>query len=247
MQQSNWQAELAEAIISGDHVVDGVQPQHNISIHHNNMMSTLIKTLRETYPLIEKLVGDDFFNITAKEYIKHYPSRSPNLYEYGEYVSDFLASYPPVHNLIYLAEVAQFEWLCQQLLLAPDHARFDLKALSSISPNHYNELHFVLHPASKLVHFHYPILKIIELCKYDTNQTIDINSGGVNLLIIRRENDLCLAPLTDAEFTFLEMLQEGKTVSEALNTALVQDSTFSLEEKLPLWIKDKTLVDCFIK
>lgn len=247
MQLSNLQAELADAILTADDTLDCVVPATHISIYHNNVMSTLIHTLQTTFPLIQKLVGTDFFRMTAKEFIRHYPSRSPNLHEYGNYFSDFLASYAPVHHLIYLAEVAQFEWLCHQINLAPDHARFDLKTLSNVAPNHYHELHFILHPASHLQRFHYPILEMIDLCNQETDITLDINMGGVNLLMIRREYDLCLVPLNNAEFTFLEMLHDGKSVATALNTALMLDAQFNLEEKLPQWIKDKTLVDCYLR
>lgn len=247
MQLSNLQAELADAILMADDTIDCAEPAAHIAIYHNNVMSTLINTLRTTFPLIEKLVGEDFFRITAKEYIKHYPSRHSNLNAYGNYFSDFLASYAPVHNLIYLAEVAQFEWLCHQVNIAPDHARFDLKKLSHIAPAHYHELHFILHPASHLQRFHYPMLDIIEICREDADITLDITKGGINLLMIRRDQDISLVPLTNAEFTFLEMLQDGKSVSEALNTALMLDAQFNLEEKLPAWIKDKTLIDCYLR
>lgn len=245
MSLQNLQAELAEIILSNDHTTDLVQPISHLRIYQNNIISSLVKTLKEIYPLINKLLGDDFFLITIKEYIKRYPAISSNLHDYGEYIGDFLAEYEPVKNLIYLAEVAQFEWACHGIYFATDHIGFDPVQLEKISPNDYEKLHFILHPASQIIKFHYPILRIIDLCKGEVDGTIDINEGGINLLIIRRHLDISLVPLTTSEYIFLTALHDNKSLAEALELTHQIDADFKLEEKLSEWIRDKTIVECF--
>ena len=244
MSLQNEQAEFAEVLFAEDEHTDSVTPSQNMIIYRNNMMTNLKQTLHNTYPMIAKLVGEDFFRVAIKEYIHLYPSRSGNLHDYGEYFSDFLAEYPPVKNLPYLVEVAKFEWACHQLHFASDHAALDMKSLAAIAPEQYDQIHFVLHPASRIIKFHYPILQIIDLCKGATNAQIDINEGGgVNLLIIRRHLDIMLQPLSPADFTFLCALQHHNSLSEALEEALRVDAEFNLEARLPAWIQDKTIVD----
>lgn len=104
MSLPNVQAEFVEALLSKDSQSDLVEPAGNLAIYRNNMYSCLIDTMQNTYPLIQSLLGNDFFKMTAKEYIGQYPSRSGNLYDYGEYFADFLAEYQPVHHLIYLTD-----------------------------------------------------------------------------------------------------------------------------------------------
>lgn len=123
MSLQNLQAELAEAILANDPATTIVLPVEHLRIYQNNIESNLVKTLKNTYPLITKLLGDDFFQTTACHYIAYYPSRSGNLHDYGEYFSDFLAEHPPVKHLCYLAEVALFEWSCHTLFVAADHCR----------------------------------------------------------------------------------------------------------------------------
>lgn len=246
MSLQNVQAEFTEIIFSEDEHADIVTPSHNMIIYRNNITSSLMRALLDTYTLIAKLVGDDFFQVAAKEYIHLYPSRSGNLHDYGEYLSDFLAEYPPVKNLPYLAEVAEFEWSCHLLHFAGDHPALDLKALEHIAADQYHQLHFVLHPASRIIKFHYPILRIIDLCKGEVDEEININEGGVNLLIIRRHLDIMLAPLPTPDFIFLTALQNGKSLAEALEATLRSDSDFKLEEKLPVWVQDKTIVDFYL-
>ncbi len=239
----NIQTEFAEIMFSDNESTDLCQPINNLSIYRHNVSANLINTLLAAYPLIVRLVGEPFFRSAAKAYIEDYPSRSANLHDYGEYFSDFLATYSPVKNLPYLTEVATFEWICHTLHFAADPVPFDIKILEMISPLQYEHLHFMLHPASHVMQFHYPLLRIIDLCKGEVNEHIDVNEGGIQLLIIRRDLEIMLVPLTLADYTFLTAIQTGSSLLASLEAALQIDANFNLEEKLPAWIHDKTIVD----
>jgi hypothetical protein len=243
----NLQTEFVDYLLSEDNsaTCKELQPIANMPIYRNNVISNLVNTLLNTYPLITRLVGLDFFRIAAKDYIKRYPSCSSNLHEYGQYFNDFLAVYPPVKSLPYLTEVAFFEWTCHTLHFAASPSPFDNKLLATLSPDHYPHLHFVLHPASHVSKFHYPILRIIELCKEEINDIIDMNGGGDNLLIIRRDLEIMLVSLNAAEYAFLMSLQTGLSLSKALDAAKAMNVNFKLDEKLPAWIQDKTIVDVY--
>lgn len=240
----NAQAEIAELILKAQSESDIAVPAENLCIYRNNINSTLLKSLSTTYPLIVKLLGEDFFKVAAREYIKKYPSRSSNLHDYGEYFSRFLAQFPPVKNLIYLVEVAEFEWICHSLYFAADHHGLDINRLRQVTPDQYGNLHFSLHPASHIIKFHYPILDLVEFCKYNNDTKVDINSGGINLQIIRRDLELLLIPLADSDYAFLHALEEGRSLAEALKEAQFYDREFDLEAKLPYWIQNKSIVDC---
>ena len=106
-------------------------------------------------------------------------------------------TYSAISDLVYLPEVAALEWACHHLQFAADHAAFTISLLEKLSPDDYDTLHFQLHPASQLIQFQYPILRIIELCDNKMNE------GGINLLIIRREFDIELVSISTSEFIFL--------------------------------------------
>jgi hypothetical protein len=239
----NLQAELAEAIINADTQVDIITPASAIAIYHNNVTSNFLAVLKETYPLICKLLGEEYFHQICKEYIKRYPSGSSNLHDYGEYFGNFLDHYAPLQIYPYLNEISQFEWASHSVFFEADHPELHLPSLQQVAPDKYQQLHFTLHPASKLLQFKYPILRIIDLCHSRIDETINLDEGGVNLLIIRRELEIKLVPLSLSEFYFLNSLQNNQTIREALDAALMIDSNFNINEKLSLWIKEKTIVD----
>jgi hypothetical protein len=239
----NVQDEFVELINAEELHSDLCTPLGNMAIYRQNILASLSQTLRESYKMIEKLVGKDFFRVATKEYINRYPCLSGNLHEYGEYFGDFLMDYPPVRHLPYLTEVAIFEWACHQLYFSADASHFNIKSLESISPDQFRQLHFNLHPASRLIQFYYPILQIIDLCKGERDEEINLNEGGVNLLLLRRQLDVMLIPISEAEFTFLSALNRNENLGEALDQTMLIDPEFKLDIVLPRWIQDKTIVD----
>lgn len=239
----NVQDELAEILLTEDGYSDLVLPAENIIIYRNNMITSLMKTLTHVYEMIIKLVGNDFFEVLAREYINRYPSTSGNLHDYGEYFGDFLAEYPPVKNLPYLAEMANLEWVSHLLQFASDADALQIKSLETIPPEQFHQLYFILHPASRLMKFQYPILRILDLCTGEIDEEINMHEGGLNLLVIRPEAEIMLVRLSDAEFAFLSAISRNESLGAALDDAMQIDASFKLDECLPKWIQNKTIVD----
>jgi len=246
MTLQNAQADFVENLFGTDDRSDALLPARHILIYRNNVFSTLLNALKQTYPLNLALLGKEFFEMTAREYMRQYPSRSGNLEDYGEYFSDFLTSYPPVHELIYLAEVAEFEWASHIIYHSPNHPPFTAHTLAAFPPEQHADLRFILHPACWLRKFHFPILHIVDLCNMQREEDIDLHHGGVNLLMIRRELDISLRSLSLADFTFLQALNHNSTLSQALQQAELVDPDYPLAEKLPQFIQEQILVDCYL-
>lgn len=241
MSLQNMQSELAETLFTENEHSDLLQPFQHIAIHRNNMLFHLIQTLQTTYPLVEKLVGKDSFKAAAKEYIHCYPSRSGNLHDYGEYFCDFLKDYSPTTP--YLSDVATFEWAYHILYFASDHAALSIKRLENVSFHQYEQLHFVLHPASRLLQFNWPILRIIELCNDEIHGQLHLNEECNYLLLIRPDTERLFLPLPHAEFNFLKSLNENQSLSAALESTLQIEPHFKLDKILSYWIKHKVIVD----
>ena len=239
----NLQADFVDLLTNAENSTELlVHPVANMLIYRNNHRVHMRAALFNAYPLLVKLLGEEFFAATADEYIEQFPSRRADLNNYGEYFGDFLAYYAPARQLVYLPEVAAFEWACHQVFFAADHPPLAIATLQNITPARYPSLRSTLHPASKLMQFQYPILQLIDLCKNRIEEITDIESGGIDLLIIRRELDVKLSPLTPGEYAFLSTVQDEQPLSSAVAAALMVDPYFNLNDKLPRWVQDKTIV-----
>lgn len=238
----NLQAEIADTIIYDTKQSLAIKPSEHLEIHRQRRFAVLIRCLLGVYPLVKSLVGADFFQILTRSYIEHYPSRSGNLYEFGEYMSEFIAEFQPLKNMAYLIEVARFEWLCHTLLCAPNASASSADLRVIIENTDANKLSLCLHPAAQVRRFYYPILRIIEKCEQQHDEAIDMHAGGDHLLIIRHQFNIALIPLTVGEFVFLDAIQDELSMAEARSRALRVDREFQYEEVVSRWIDEQVIV-----
>lgn len=242
----NVQVELAELIIENEMKTDLVQPAKNLIIYQNNLITHFVNALKYTYPLTEKLLGEEAFKALARDYIDSYPSTSGNLNDYGEYFAYFIAQYQGAANLVYLPEVAAFEWACHLIMQAADNAPLDPACLEPFTEEDKNNLRFQLHPASYLMACQYPLFKIIELCKGKINAIDSIEPEKRYLLLQRRNNEIALTTLSPAAYHFLQALSGNQSLLEAKQAALAIDPDFEGNHVLLDMIKNCSITDVIV-
>src|SRR6266852_4320296 len=111
------------------HVVeDGFTAAERLRIYRNSSRTVITEALRLTYPAVDRLVGRDFFDTAAEQFIVEYPPSSGYLNEYGREFADFLAALPSASPLRYLPDVARFEWALSGAANADDAPILDLAA-----------------------------------------------------------------------------------------------------------------------
>jgi hypothetical protein len=223
----------------------GTSADARLAIYRNNTFSNLRSALRETYPVILRLVGDAFFDYAGNEFIQAHPSTSGDLNDFGTGFGEFLASWPPAAELPYLCDVARLEWAQERAYYAVDAAPLDLSRLAVVPPERYGELRLALHPAASLVASPYPVLRIWQVNQpgYEGEPSVDLGEGGVELLITRRALDVVTEPLSPGEFALLAALHDGEPLGRALDRAIQRDAAFDLQASLARRISLHDVVD----
>src|SRR6267378_1782760 len=152
-----------------------------LAVYRNNVFASLTDALKETFPVICRLVDDRFFSYAAHEFIASHPPQRPALMEYGGAFPDFLGQFPPCGELVYLADVARFEWLMNLAAYAADAEPAAPECLAGIAPNDAARLSFRLHPSYSYLASRWPIARIWRANRSDSSSetTIDLASGGV--------------------------------------------------------------------
>ncbi|MDB6061621.1 MAG: hypothetical protein JWM78_1724 [Verrucomicrobiaceae bacterium] len=124
-----WQIEFMHALTQGEqslpvqlHAVD--DGGERLAIYRNNWRGNLCGALRIAYPVIEKLVGEEFFSYSAHCFIDAQPSRSANLDDYGREFPHFLRAFAPASTLPYLGDVAALELAIDDVNASADEAAF---------------------------------------------------------------------------------------------------------------------------
>ena len=224
---------------------DGLAIDLRLGIYRNNVFTNLREALRTLFPVIEKLVGNAFFDYAADEYTRRYPSPAGDLNQFGEHLARFFAEFEPAAGLPYLPDVAQLEWLAHQVYHADDHRGFDFARLSAIAPERYGNLHFRLNPASALFASTYPVHRIWQVNQsgYTGDDVVDLNAGGVKLLIERRTGLIELRCLSMGEWSLLTALAADADFASACAQALQAEPDINLSATLSGLVTHATLVD----
>jgi hypothetical protein len=197
---------------------------HRLSVHRNNLHASPIDVLRARYPVIERLVGEDFFKAAAGIFAATHPPRTPVLLEYGEGFPAFLESFEPARGLPYLADVARLEWLRHAAYHAADHAPLTAAGLAGVLPESAGGLTFAFHPSAGLIASPYPIVSIWETNTFNGQvRAIGPELPGEAALVIRPELEVSVLRLDAAEHAFTAALAAGQTLGQAMGKAAAHE------------------------
>ena len=139
------------------HVVgsDRVPAEVRLAIYSNAYAARLVEALEANYPAIAKLLGDTDFAELATEYVAAYDSRFFSIRYYGHALAAFLSSSPRYRPVPFLADLARFEWLMNEVFDAADAESIEVKALAYKSPGDWASMRFAFHPSVRSLALHW--------------------------------------------------------------------------------------------
>lgn len=212
----------------------GIAPELRLGIYRNNLQEGFAKTLALEFPVIQRLVGEDYFRQLALIFLARHPSRSGDLHHIGAPFADFLRERFAGTPYEYFADVATLEWAWQECLVAEDDQVLDPRGLQALPPHAYGRLHFALRKAARLLESAFPIARI-----WETNQPgssaaeiIDLLSGPEFVLVHRVTSGVRTTRLSAGEFALLSTLARAEPLEAALDAALVCEPHFDLAVSL---------------
>lgn len=202
-------------------IANGIEPAARLRIYRNNMRENFLAALRAAYPVLERLVGAQYFRQLVADYLQCFPSTSGDLQYAGERLVTYLERRFAAGEYAYFVDVARLEWAYQEVLVAPEHPPADLERLRTVPPAAYAGLRLELHPAVRLVESRYPVLTIWSANQVDADseKSIDLRRGGEHVLVQRMRDAVELVRLPHHEFTFLAALNTGATLLDAAQAA----------------------------
>jgi Putative DNA-binding domain len=209
-----------------------------LTIHANNTALGLAAVLRDLFPVITRLVGDDFFAVMARDYIKDHPPERPSLLFWGGSFSTFISSYQPAQTLPYLSDIARLETAWLAAYHASDCPPMDPSILTELPQDRLEWAVFKLHPSLSLIASPFPIDAIWHDNQGDeqSTKTIDLSSGPAMLAVLRPLGDVVLLPLSSGAFAFLTALQLDQPLGVAWQAATKVHNDFSMVQELGLFL-----------
>jgi len=223
---------------------NGLDAQRRMNIYKNNLMIGLTNALLAVYPVINKLVGDTFFSYAAKEYIKRHPSESGDLHSFGEYFSMFLGGFSPAAKLVYLADMAKLEWAYHLAFHAGNETGIDMGALAKLTETQLSNIRLRLNNSAILIDSDFPLLQIWQANQeFSSKENVNLDEGGVKIIVNRNEFDIEFTPLRDGHYAFLQSLMNDQSFTLACESAVHVEQNINLSECLHRFISNNIIVD----
>lgn len=228
-------------LMAKDIKTSSISAQSLMGIYQNSAVANITHSLGLTYPVIKKLVGEDFFRAMCRKFIIVTWPKSGNMDDYGGEFSNFLAEFEQVKHLDYLKDVALLEWAFHQSSLADDAESTDWSKLAQVTD--ILQLQFVLAPSLKLVHSIFPVDKIWQLNQSDMSLIVDLdfNDNEENVCtysaVFRQGMKTIITSVTSGEFVLLKAFDDGQTFEQAINLSIAKQSDFSVDNSLKKFIE----------
>ncbi len=194
----------------------GEQATKRFDVYRNNVAVSLTDALETAFPVVHKLVGDDFFRAMAGVYLRAHPPKSPLMMFYGDDMPDFLAGFAPAQSVPYLADVARLELAIRHSYHAADATPVAPDALGQLAPDSLPHVTFTFAPAVRLVTSQYPLHSIWAANTNGDTSSSEIAQTAQPALVTRPEFDPIVDPLTPAQSAVCTALCEGASLGEAL-------------------------------
>lgn len=208
----------------------GVSAENRMKVYRNNVIRSLSNAVTVVYPLTEKLVGAEFLKEAVRQYVVANLPDQGNLNFYGATFPEFIRAYEPARGLPYLYDMARLEWAWEMATLAQDDEKLDPARLQEIPEDRIPYLRFTLRDSVRLIRSQYPLDKIVDFCRAETQDgTLDISGGAeTHLMVIRPELQTQMRKTSNGEWILLSELRDRRTLLDAAEKAAEADASFGL-------------------
>src|SRR5262249_41130955 len=116
--------------------------------------------LTARFPVVQRLVGDDFFREMARVYVTAMPPRSPIMWHYGETFPAFIDGFEPAGPIPYLGDVARLEMARGHAYHASDAVPVRIDAFASCPPERLAGSRVRFHPSVSIISSRHPVFSI---------------------------------------------------------------------------------------
>jgi len=195
--------------------------QPAFAVYRNTVVKGCIDALQANYPVVARLVGEEWFRAAAAIYVREELPTDPTLLRYGSSFADFLARFEPAADLPYLPGAARLDRLWTEAHAAADEEALDPAAVARLAPEELAGVTLHPHVAARWAWFEEaPIYTIWARNRADSVADDDIDWRPEGALLVRPRDTVRWLSLDAAGCAFLDACAAGSTLAGAAQEAL---------------------------
>jgi hypothetical protein len=245
------QANFAAALLAPDlpcpaglRAWNGSDPRARLAVYRNNVVSSLIDAVADTFPVAQELVGEEFFRAMAAVFVRQHPPRSRVLAHYGAEFADFVDGFEPVRAVPYLADVARLERARVFAYHAADADPLTAERLGAAmsSGEDLGALQLVCHPSTSVIVSAYAIVSLWAAHQGDGDLSAVDPALPEFALVVRPGLDVFVLRLPPGAAHFVIALRAGAGLADAAALAAGEAADFDLPNVLALLMGHGALI-----
>ena len=215
-----------------------------LSIYRNNSLVTHTRVLAKVFPVVYRLVGESFFGLCARQFLRVSLPTHPCLSEFGGGFPDFLRRFAPASAVRYLADVAHLEWAIACVSTGRVLPAISLSVLASRSEDGV-EARLQIQPS--VIYLSSPfrtdlIWDLHQQALLQVPEDFDLTSNVY--LEIRSLSGSFINPLAREEWLFRSAIARGCTLGSAAEEALRIRADFDLTAAIHTLFQDELVIGC---
>jgi hypothetical protein len=246
------QGQFAQALLNANVPIpagvttwNGSDPTDRFAVYRNNVLASLIDALADTYPVVQALVGEEFFRAMSKVFVQSTPPTSRLMAYYGIGFADFIDRFPPARSIAYLADVARLEMARVEAYHAADAHSIDSQSLQATLSDHglLMALRLTLHPSIRVRCSPYAIGSIWEAHLGTLHLDLLDTDQAESMLVFREGMEVAMLEVSNVQASFVAALHGGATLLDAAQQASAIDPGFDLPHTLAMLMRWHLLTD----
>lgn len=203
----------------------GIALAERLKVYRSNIVGGISDNFAKTFPLLEKLVGEDFLKQMIRGFVLVHPPSAGCLNAFGAGFPDFIRRYAPAEGLPYLPDMAMLELAMNTAYYAKDDTGLSAQALSALAPEVLGETVLNLRSSATLVSSPYALEALRDYCLAPEGQPPVLEQPGF-LMVYRPKLAVEIVALSGDEHFLLESLSKGMTLGEAVAAVLERTAAF---------------------
>ncbi len=209
-----------------------------MSIYIEGYRIRLLQAIRNDYPGLLGLLGDERFDKLALAFIEAKPPESFNLDRYPHVFAHYLTG-----GLIgFEYEIAMLESMIARVFMEDESVPLSSSAMEGLTSEAFGDIVLKPRTASRLVAFEYPVSQWFDVERAGSKPEIPSPNKSY-LYIYRHRNNVQRFSLSEAAFLFLTQLFSGSAIGNSLEHVLAahpqyeQEIITNIQLWFPEWLK----------
>lgn len=231
---------------------DDAQARRRLHIYRHAYRARLAQALAENFPMLARLVGDEWWRRLAGAYLDAHPARHYSIRWFGEHLPDWLEAAGLFECGPALADLARIEWALGLAFEAHDDAPLSSEALGRVPPEQWPDLCFRFSRSLLRLSLHHRIGPTFHALRENVERAPAPEPGAGDWLVWRKDRRPHFRSVDPEESMLLDLAFQGEPFSAWCEAAAARfgasDAAARAVGHLQRWLGDGIViafdVDC---